>query len=182
MMMKLTFSLAVALYAGFVIWGQPGQAVSEAAKSASAPIAVAAADFDRPTILTPGGDAAEVTRAVARDVIVPDPAVIAASAPAPSDDFGRPRDIGEPMIVSLVDPGTQAPASAADDARNDLLVVTGSRVNLRAGPSTANAVVDSLAEGTLTEPLGAPVNGWQEIRDVESGLTGYMAARFLSPA
>ncbi|WGH79188.1 SH3 domain-containing protein [Jannaschia ovalis] len=176
----MTFTLAVALYAGFVIWGRPVDGLAEASTEA-APIETAAVDYDRPTILSV--DAAEP--AVTRAFVAPDPAVVAASAPAPTADFGRLRDIGEPLVVSLVDPGAPAPDAEAETtqpAGGPFLVVTGTVVNMRSGPSTANPVVDSLAEGTLTEPLGAPVDGWQEIRDVSTGLTGYMAARFLSPS
>jgi SH3-like domain-containing protein len=92
-----------------------------------------------------------------------------------------PRLVGEPALVSLVSPAVPA-AAAERDAGSDLLRVTGSRVNMRSGPGTANAVVDSLPRGTLAEPIGTPIDGWQEIRDVESGLVGFMSARFLEPS
>ncbi len=53
---------------------------------------------------------------------------------------------------------------------------------MRGGPSTADGVIDSLAEGTLAEAIGETVDGWREIRDVETGRTGFMSARFLQPA
>jgi hypothetical protein len=187
-MFRLTFTLAAALYAGFVIWGKPEPVVSEAGADAIATPVIASVvqaggSFDTPTVLgSSRGAAPEVTRAAAGPAIAPlSPAVIAASAPEP--DAFRPRLIGEPVVVSLVSP-SEEPASALEAAEpsGPLLRVTGSRVNMRAGPGTENAVVDSLPQGTLAEPLGEPVAGWQEIRDVETGRIGFMAARFLEPS
>jgi|GEM_PF-603405 len=192
-MFKLTFSLAVALYAGFVIWGDPSDALTtEVSTRNVASEAQSNAQFDRPVILNDGSgpaSSAVVTRAAVTDTVVPDAATIAASAPAPETFGAAPRVIGDPMVVSLVRPYQPDPADALQtaaatvtDAPEGLLKVSGTRVNMRSGPSTSNAVIDSLAGGTLAEPLGEPVNGWVEIRDVATGLTGYMSARFLEPA
>ncbi|GIT90241.1 peptide-binding protein [Jannaschia pagri] len=178
-MLRLTFTLGAALYAGFVIWGEPETHADERGLQEE-PVIVAAtdgADFDRPTILGLTPSAPAVTRAAATVSPVPDPAAIAASAPLPS--AVTPRLIGEPVVVSLVQP---ASPTASREADRDLLRVTGSRVNMRSGPSTSNRVVSSLVQGTLAEPIGEEVNGWLEIREVETGLTGFMAARFLDPA
>ncbi|TFL17488.1 SH3 domain-containing protein [Jannaschia formosa] len=179
-MMKLTFTLAAALYVGFVIWGQPIE--NDLERDVATPVIASVvptetAEFDRPTILGLSPSEPQVTRTV---VAAPDPAVVAASAPAPSAP--TPRLIGEPVVVSLVAPAAAATpetAAAAEPGTEGLLRVTGSRVNMRSGPSTSNDVVDSLPRGTLAEAIGEPVDGWQEIRDVSTGLTGFMAARFL---
>lgn len=189
-MFKLTFTLAAALYAGFVIWGQPAE-VAEAGDAAATGTLVlaegaAAADYRSPVILETNASSrtdADVTRAAAVD-----PAAIVAAAPSPEATFRAPAPIGEPTRISLVAPAAvAAPAAAADptaapSATDGLLKVTGSRVNLRAGPSTGNAVVDSLVRGTLVEAVGEEINGWIELRDVTSGATGFMAANFLEPA
>ncbi|WP_179381560.1 SH3 domain-containing protein [Jannaschia marina] len=186
-MIKLTFTLAVALYAGFVIWGQPTDDLLTDRSTRDIDIAAVGAAQADPVLMEPRTADAEVTRAAVSEPVVPDAAVIAASAPTPSLPGDSPRLIGEPVIVSLVQP--QIPveedvtdAAAEPEGARELLKVTGSRVNMRAGPSTANAVVDSLPGGTVTEALGAEENGWIQIRDVESGRTGYMSARFLAPA
>jgi hypothetical protein len=186
-MLRLTLMLTAALYVGFVVWGEPTDAVSvERASGSGAPSRIVI-DYDRPVILS--ADASRdmlVTRAEPQ-VVVPDPAAVAASAPAPSLTARAP--IGEPIVVSLVGPAAGRPTAEAAETEerasipeSDLLRVTGSVVNMRAGPSTANAVIDSLSRGTLTERLGDPVNGWQEIRDPASGRTGWMFARFLEPS
>ncbi|MEM8849388.1 MAG: SH3 domain-containing protein [Pseudomonadota bacterium] len=186
-MIRLTVTLAVALYATFIIWGEPAEYTGAEAATTDDPAGLTqTADFVRPVILESNGAGdAVVTRAVTQDVVVPDAAVIAASAPEPSAldiDLGR---IGEPVVVSLfrdVAPAPEPAAAAPPDTEGDLLRVTGTVVNMRAGPSTGNAVVDSLPRGTITEALGAPENGWQQIRDIATGQTGWMAARFLEPS
>lgn len=190
-MLKLTFTLAVALYAGFIVWGRPTEMTADVTpRDAPAAARPDAALYDRPVILTEPGaagtDDARVTRA-AVEVVVPDAASIAASAPAP--DAAAPRRIGEPVTISLYAPEAEAePEIAAADGgpavpdTKGLLRVSGDRVNMRAGPSTADGVVGSLLGGTLAEALGPEAGGWIEVRDVESGRTGFMSARFLEPA
>lgn len=184
-MLRLTFTLVVALYAGFAIWGDPGEEQAEAApktevlqlSASAAPISIDAPTADP----TP-----EVTRTETADIVVPSPAAIAAATPPPALKEANP--LGEPRRISLVDPALSAtPASFSPEApapaeTSRFMEVTGSRVNLRSGPSTGNAVVDSLVRGTLVEPIGEEQNGWIQLRAIESGVTGYMAARFIAPA
>lgn len=61
------------------------------------------------------------------------------------------------------------------------VIVTGSRVNLRRGPSTGNPVVAALTQGTRAEVLSRAANGWVELR-AESGHHGFMSAKFLTAA
>jgi len=62
-----------------------------------------------------------------------------------------------------------------------VLYVTGSRVNMRGGPSTNDGIVAALVRGTAVSDLGEVVPGWSAIRVIETGEIGYMATRFLSP-
>ena len=57
--------------------------------------------------------------------------------------------------------------------------MTGTRVNQRAGPSTSNAVMGVLSEGTRVEKLREE-GQWTQIRSNFG--TGWMATSFLSPA
>ncbi len=187
-MLKMTFTLAAAIYVAFVVWGDPIDIAEDADEAAPIVVANTDAGFDQPVILTTNGSGevdVSVTRAQT-DVIVPDAAVIAASAPAPTGALGQPRLIGEPVVVSLYRPQA-APtedATVEEEAAADeiLLRVTGTRVNMRSAPSTSNRVVDSLPQGTIAEAMGPEQNGWIEIRDVATGRTGFMSARFLDPA
>lgn len=180
-MLKMLLTTAVALYVGFIVWGKPEDRAEAAPVSTSAAV-VSASDaiFDTPVILSETGQDTMVTRAAATSTVVPDAAAIAASAPVPGTVL--PRVLGDPVVVNLVQGSAPGQATATTEASDGLLRVSGSTVNMRVGPSTGNAVVDSLPEGTLAEPIGPEIDGWIEIRDVASGLTGYMSARFLDPA
>lgn len=191
-MLKLTLTTAVAIYAAFIIWGKPVPVPAEAPAPEVATLGGASdATFDAPVILSRNGPDATVTRAAVTETVVPDAARIAAEIPAADASAGR--RIGDPVSVSLLRPdaevgdgaGSEAPAEAAASEASGaegLLRVSGTTVNMRAGPSTAEPVVGNLAEGTLAEPLGPEADGWIEIRDVASGRTGFMSARFLDPA
>ena len=58
--------------------------------------------------------------------------------------------------------------------------VTGSRVNMRAGPSTGHAVVAALGKGTQTQFLGQH-QGWAQIKVIDTGARGFMSVKFLKP-
>ena len=190
MLMKMTFALAAAIYAGFVIWGAPDGAIegtAALAETTPAPRIVTVATGDdpqAPVIVTPKAEDDTVTRAAVSDNVVPNASVIAAAAAALDRSERDAARIGVPTRINLRDPAEPAPIAeaAAAEPEDDLLRVTGSRVNMRSGPSTGNRVVDSLPEGTLAEPIGAEQDGWIEIRDVATGREGFMAARFLAPA
>lgn len=68
------------------------------------------------------------------------------------------------------------PSSQTADAA--YVYVTGTRVNQRAGPSTSNAVMGVLSEGTRVEKLREE-GQWTQIRSNFG--TGWMATSFLSP-
>jgi len=58
--------------------------------------------------------------------------------------------------------------------------VTGSRVNLRGGPSTGDAVVGSVRLGQRAEVIEETANGWFRIRTPDDGQNGYIFGRFLN--
>ncbi|MAM63766.1 SH3 domain-containing protein [Maritimibacter sp. UBA3975] len=74
--------------------------------------------------------------------------------------------------------GTEKPAA---EPEADYLYVTGSRVNVRGGPSTAYGVISSLGQGTRVEDIGDAGNGWRQVVLTDTGERGFMAGRFLSP-
>ena len=78
-------------------------------------------------------------------------------------------------------PATEAPAAeAATEPALDLRVVAGSRVNMRQGPGTNFAVMDTLDGGTEVEVLEVSDNGWARLRVVGTDEIGWMAERLLS--
>jgi len=68
--------------------------------------------------------------------------------------------------------------AAAPEPDPLVLYVTGSRVNVRAGPSTGFSVISSVGFGEAVEVVADAGDGWAEIR-LTDGDTGYMARRFL---
>lgn len=117
-----------------------------------------------PVDLTPV-DLAPVADPVPPDLAPADPALVTDSAPAAAAD------------------GPSAPDTPAPDATapvvSQMAEVTASAVNLRAGPSTGEAVVGRLSSGDRVEYLGEPVAGWAEIRLPGGGAPAYMASKFL---
>ena len=57
--------------------------------------------------------------------------------------------------------------------------VSGTRVNLRAGPGTGNAVVGQLVLGDAAEVLGDQ-DGWYQIRTADGAVSGWIFGKFLS--
>lgn len=83
--------------------------------------------------------------------------------------------------------GTVAPAPARaftppavqSPPRYERRVVTGSGVNLRAGPGTEHPLAGRVARGETVDLLQAETDGWAHIR-LGDGRRGYIAARFLA--
>lgn len=82
-------------------------------------------------------------------------------------------------IAALAGLEETASATVAPDADPDVMFVSGSRVNVRSGPSTDFNVISSVLYGDAVEVVALDDNGWAEIRLVENGARGYMASRFL---
>jgi hypothetical protein len=83
--------------------------------------------------------------------------------------------------VSVVDRGVVEVARAQARANRIVWRVTGNNVNFRAGPSTNTAVLAGLVRGDELEFIEIGPDGWAHLRALDSGLEGYMAARFLEP-
>jgi len=86
---------------------------------------------------------------------------------------------GTLALIAAADASAPAPGRGAEAATAERLYVTGSRVNLRAGPSTRDAVVGSVAYGEAVDVLGYADDAWAEVR-VE-GRAAFMSRRFLAP-
>ncbi len=72
-----------------------------------------------------------------------------------------------------------ATAPVVEPAAAEFRYVSGTKVNLRQGPGTANAVVAQLARGTEAEVLDSQ-NGWHQIRTVDGAVSGWIFGGFLS--
>ncbi len=78
---------------------------------------------------------------------------------------------------------TPPPAAAAlpEGTQGPFMVITGNRVNMRAGPSTSDAVLTALDGGTQVEALGPTGGDWVNIR-TPGGQSGYVSGQFLRAA
>ena len=161
-MFRLTAVLLAGIYATLVIWG------------------------DRPQ-----GDVA-VTRAGTTSPAIPVMgAAVASDDPAPEQDDLSDLTPREAVQAALKAGETQAapaePAAppavsgeaAAPEEQADLWHVTGTRVNLRSGPSTNAAVVGGISLGDRAQVLSDPGASWVRIR-TEQGLEAWIYGRFLS--
>lgn len=151
-MLRLSIILIAALWASFLIWGTPTDTISQSdpALRDQPPRTVRVPIYSEPTIVS-----------------VDRPTVTAARA-AP-----------QPVLAIEVSAEPAAQQNTVPIEELPLFTVTGTRVNLRTGPSTATDIVMSLSLGSVTEALGPESNGWIEIRDLNTGLSGYMSAQFL---
>lgn len=99
--------------------------------------------------------------------------------------FIRPSDVAEGSVISLRLEQAPLPeevsVAVAPDQEFITVYVTGSSVNMRSGPTTADAVVAAVGNGAMMQLIEELGNGWSHIRDLTTGQTGYMASRFLSP-
>ena len=170
--MRLFLPVAFALLAGAFWLASGGSAFDPPERTAAAPRAPAPA---APAVPAP----APLTQAAAEPEARVGPADAAAfdraaaeaerTDPAPSE---APSPAEPPASATAQD----AIADALDETL-DLRTVTGSVVNMRAGPGTGFDVVGQLTEGARAELLSV-AGGWSEVR-TEDGTTGWMASRFL---
>lgn len=169
-MLRLTLMLCAAIYAALVIYsdgapapGTPSPDVTRAhgGIDARAPQLLAAGD----SVVTADG---RILRIAARI----DPLRL-------DDGSGLIHRVSTRTAERVSASASASVATGAPDL--PLVEVTGSRVNLRAGPSTGEAVLVSLAGGARAELIAAPGNGWAQIRTLDGGVEGYMADRFLAP-
>lgn len=87
----------------------------------------------------------------------------------------------EPLrgMIAALEASAAPDVEEAPEQAGDLWYVTGTRVNLRSGPGTANAVVGQLSLGDATEVLNDR-NGWYEVRTADGALSGWIFGKFLA--
>lgn len=161
-MFRLTAVLLAGLYVTYAVWGEPPET----------DVPVARAE----------------TLAQAVPALAQEPAAQASEAPAITDLSEQ-----EAVTVALAAAGAEvvpaetaaAPAEAAASEtpaqaeESTLWYVTGTRVNLRSGPSSNSDVVGGVTVGDRAEVLSDPAASWVRIR-TERGLEAWIFGRFLS--
>lgn len=121
--------------------------------------------------------ASDASPDTATDAAAPAPGLAAEPQPQPAST--PPAPTPEQQVLAAAEP-EPAPDPVPDLVPAAYLYVTGTKVNLRGGPSTAFGVLAALTRGTRVEDLGDASDGWRAVRLAETGETGYMAGRFLS--
>lgn len=111
---------------------------------------------------------------------IPTPVPVVTPTPVPTPD---PTPVPVVAPTPTPDPVPVVPPTPEPDpvAILPVLYVTGSKVNMRAGPSTNDGIVAALERGTAVDFQGEVGDGWSQITVINTGATGFMASRFLSP-
>lgn len=162
-MFRLTAVLLAGLYVTYAIWGKPPESDVSVARADTLQQAVPAlAQGSAAQTSTPKAPpaAAELSAAEALDV-----ALAAATT-----------DVVPTEAAAAAATADAAPTEAEDST---LWYVTGTRVNLRSGPSSNSSIVGGVTLGDRAEVLSDPAASWVRIR-TERGLEAWIFGRFLS--
>lgn len=162
-MLRLSIFACAVIYIGLTIISERSAATAETAAEQGVAVTRAKAAQEAATSAFVTADGRSLSIAA---VIAPD------TRHAAQGDVPR---VVTPMMANYVAP----PAAARPDM--PLAEVTGSRVNMRAGPSTNDPVLIALRRGDQVELIGATGDGWAQIRALADGREGFMAIRFLNP-
>lgn len=155
----------------------PEERVAEVEPVVEAPVEVAEVE---PIDLVEDAPVADVvvTRADQSDILnlstgaLLQPAVSVAEEVAPQPEAD--------VVLAAVTDAIEAEVVVEEAPELDIRYVSGARVNMRTGPGTNFAVLDTLDGGTEAEVLEVDSTGWARIRIAETGAIGWMAERLLS--
>ncbi|MDA7423185.1 SH3 domain-containing protein [Thalassococcus lentus] len=93
----------------------------------------------------------------------------------------EPQKVAALVTTNIRTDAAPEPVAVALDVEPvDYRTVTGSRVNLREGPSTTFGVVTKLKRGDEVEILADAGDGWVKLRALEGSDIGWMSADFLA--
>lgn len=193
-MVRLTLILAVIILCVMIIVPGDDPAPLQTAESADAPQTVrgpletdALRETEDGTVVLTTSEGEELTI----DLVIEPSALTEADAqvnlpPAQATGGVAPVEpdaaAGEETADVPTEPEAVAPAPDIPATAGVLLRVTGDRVNFRAGPSTDDAILAALTQGTEVELIERVADGWAHLRVPQTGLSGYMSEDFLEPA
>ena len=171
-MYKMIAATLVALYLVFTIFGDESRRPEAVARAE--PSALSGFDFSD-----------WITPVAATDTPRLDAGISEAEAIEIAIAAGRAHRANrkaETLTGALV-AAVEAPAeTAADPLDAKMWYVTGTTVNVRAGPSTSNPVITQVSLGDAAEVLTDTSEDWVQIRPAGGDTTGWIATRFLNPA
>lgn len=112
------------------------------------------------------------------------PVVASAPNPVPAPEVTRTESIAVAVVAAPVVEPTPEPAivvaEVAPEPERIIWFVTGSRVNVREGPSTDYSVLGKVIRGDAAEIISDPDAEWVKIRIEGDGVEGYIAKRFMA--
>ncbi|MEM7719575.1 MAG: SH3 domain-containing protein [Pseudomonadota bacterium] len=165
-MFRLIAVTLAALYVILNVYGDADLRPDDVARSntpglhfATAPT-LAEGEPRAPVLITTLSESEAIDRAIAEGRAVRD-GRHRSSTPAPKEEVRQTATAAQPTAEVI-----------------DYWYVTGSRVNLRGGPSTSNAVVGQVTQGMEAEVL-SDRDGWYEIRLADGSGTGWIFGSFL---
>lgn len=140
----------------------PDRVVADAGAVTPPPPAATPVDATTAAITLPATDAVVIAGADA----------VPAFAGSVSDIIGI-----EPTFTSL---SGSDPVVTGVSANTPVREVSARAVNMREGPSTSFAVIETLPQGTQAEVIEADGTGWVRVRVIGTDQTGWMAERLLT--
>lgn len=165
-MFRLIAVTLAALFLVLYFFGEPAPDAGEVARAESQPLALSG--------FTALAEAATESLSVPASHLSKAEAIREALAAA---DRIRAERTVERRSLRLIRARAKVRATVAEPAPTDRWYVTGSRVNLRAGPGTANPVVRVVTRGAAAEVLEDRGN-WYRIRLTDGG-SGWIYGKFL---
>ena len=202
-MLRLTFLLCSGLFLVMLLGGRDFGQLRPGLAQAVADVKAVPVTADVPAVETVKLDGTALPAPVAALAVVAEAAVaappvvpvaakpIVATAPAaPADQLLQARSVPattepENTVFTLSDysdpvPEAVAPAAPEQAAEGEIWYVSGNSLNVRAGPSTDDAVVGKLARGEAMLLVAREGDDWARIKIEGDGIEGYVATRFLS--
>ena len=186
-MLRLTFLLCSSLFLVMLLGGRdfgqlrPGLVQAEAGADALP----ATADVPAVETVALASDAPETPVVV--HAIVPDPVIVKAPVVAVALDAEvAPAPVPvEPestvfTLSNYADPAPEAGVAPEQAAEGEIWYVAGNSLNVRAGPSTDDAIVGKLSRGEAMLMVSRDGGDWAQVRIEGDGIEGYVATRFLT--
>ena len=186
-MLRLTFLLCSSLFLVMLLGGRdfgqlrPGLAQAEAGADAL-PVT---AEVPAVETVALASDAPETPVVV--HAIVPDPVIVKAPVVAVALDAEvalAPVPVEPESTVftlsNYADPAPEAGVAPEQAAEGEIWYVAGNSLNVRAGPSTDDAIVGKLSRGEAMLMVSRDGGDWAQVRIEGDGIEGYVATRFLT--
>ena len=186
-MLRLTFLLCSSLFLVMLLGGRdfgqlrPGLAQAEAGADAL-PVTAEVPAVETVALASDAPETPVVVRA-----IVPDPVIVKAPVVAVALDAEvAPAPVPvEPestvfTLSNYADPAPEAGVAPEQAAEGEIWYVAGNSLNVRAGPSTDDAIVGKLSRGEAMLMVSRDGGDWAQVRIEGDGIEGYVATRFLT--